>query len=142
MGYGLETIPPLLMVRPEVSWQLAAMSCCAALVLSYATDHENVPLASCAVVFDVETVCGEAPDTPTEVLYRAVPPQLLPLWSENDTVPARLPPAVALMVAESFGTHVCAVVIDEGTELTTTVSFESRQSVLWVVPLLLGESPL
>ncbi len=34
-GYGaLETVPPLVMVRADVSWQLGAMSRCAALVLS------------------------------------------------------------------------------------------------------------
>ena len=85
---------------------------------------------------DVPTICGEAPDTVAVVLYRAAPWQVLPLCSENETVPARLPPADALMVAESFGTHVCAVVIDDGTEFTMTVSLESEQVALWVVPLL------
>jgi len=37
-------------------------------VLSYDTFHEKVPLASCAVVFDVDTVCGLAPDTLAVVL--------------------------------------------------------------------------
>jgi hypothetical protein len=68
--------------------------------------------------------------------------QLLVGYSVKKTLPARSPPADALMVAESFGTQVCAVVMDEGTEVTTTSSSVSSQAVLWVVALLLGESPL
>ncbi len=60
----------------------------------------------------------------------------------KETLPVIVPPADALTVAESRGIHVWAVVIDEGTELTTTSSSVSSQAVLWVVALLLGESPL
>jgi hypothetical protein len=68
IDYGLEIVPPFVTVSADVSWQLAAISRCAGLVLSYETFHENVSVAVCAVVFDVETVCGLAPDTPTVVL--------------------------------------------------------------------------
>ena len=56
-------VPPFVTVTAEVSWQVDAMSRCAALVLSNETFQEYVPLAVTAVVFDVPTVCGEAPDT-------------------------------------------------------------------------------
>jgi hypothetical protein len=68
--------------------------------------------------------------------------QSLEAYSSNDTVPAMFPPADALTVAESRGTHVCAVVIDDGTELTTTFSLVSLQVVLWSVELLFGRLPL
>lgn len=33
-GHGLLMVPPLVMVRFDVSWQLGGMSCCAGFVLS------------------------------------------------------------------------------------------------------------
>jgi hypothetical protein len=72
----------------------------------------------------------------------AVPAHVLLLYRSNDTVPARLPPAAALMVAESFGTQRCAVLIDEGTVVTVTSSAVSVQAALWVMPLVFGELPL
>jgi hypothetical protein len=60
----------------------------------------------------------------------------------NVTVPARFPPADAVIVAESFGYHRCAVVILEGTVLTTTSSLESAHAALCVVPFVFGLLPL
>ncbi len=47
-----------------------------------------------------------------------------------------------MTVTESFGVQRWVLVNDEATELTTTSSSVSSQAVLWVVPLLFGESPL
>ena len=45
-------------------------------------------------------------------------PLQLPLaYRENDTVPARLPPAGADTVTESLGTQFCALVKDEATDV-------------------------
>ena len=57
-------------------------------------------------------------------------------------MPARAPPAGALIVAESFGTQAWAVVIDELTLLTVTSSLVSVQAALWVTPLVFGGFPL
>ena len=57
-------------------------------------------------------------------------------------MPARVPPAGALTVAESFGTQLWAVEIDEATVVTVTSSFVSVQAALWVVALVFGELPL
>ena len=46
------------------------------------------------------------------------------------------------MVAESFGTHLWAVVSDEGTLVTSTSSLASVQSALCVMPLVFGRLPL
>ena len=54
------------------------------------------------------------------------------------TLPASGPPAGALTVALSFGMNDCAEVIDDATELTTTVSLVSEQSLLNVEVRLFG----
>ena len=88
------------------------------------------------------TVTGEAPETGFVVEKAAVPSQVPFVKNSNDTVPARLPPAVAETVTESLGTQVCALVSDEGTVLTTTSSFVSSHAVLCEVALLFGRFPL
>src|ERR671911_237887 len=93
------------------------------------------------VVLSVPTVCGEAPLTATFCVRIAVPEQSLLSYALNVTVPARLPPCGALIVAESFGMNDCADVIDDFTEVTTTSSSVLVQSALCVTPLVLGRSP-
>ncbi len=63
-------------------------------------------------------------------------------YSVNVTVPARLPPAGAETVAESFGTQFCALVSDDGTVFTVTSSLVSVHAALCVVPLVFGRLPL
>jgi hypothetical protein len=58
-----------------------------------------------------------------------------------DSVPFRGAPPAAVIVPVSFGNHVCADVADV-VSLTTTSSLASLQSELWLVPLVLGGSPL
>jgi hypothetical protein len=95
-------------------------------------------------VFDVLTVTPEAtPETDlVSVGKTGVPVQLADGYSVNDTVPARFPPADAEIVAESFGTHLCAVVIDDGTLVTVTSSSVSVQAALCVTVSVFGELPL
>src|SRR4051812_10443400 len=97
-----------------------------------------------AVGLAVLTERGEDPATvtPFGVLYRTVPVQLLVSESVKYAFPSRRPPAEALMVAESLGTHVCAVVIDEATLLTTTSSLASLHASLCEVALVFGELPV
>ncbi|RDZ48699.1 hypothetical protein C5C07_20695, partial [Haloferax sp. Atlit-4N] len=80
---------------------------------------------------------GELPETFLAVEKAASPLQVPLVKNSNETVPARAPPALAETVAESLGTHVCALDSDEGTVLTTTSSLLSVHWALCVVPELL-----
>ena len=57
-------------------------------------------------------------------------------------MPARLPPAGALTVTESFGTHFWALVRDDATLVTLTSSAVSVQAALCVTAFVFGELPL
>jgi uncharacterized membrane protein len=91
------------MVRVLLSWHDAGMSRCAGLVLSYSTFQEMFASVVETVVFVVLTVCGEEPLTGFVWSTIAVPVQSLLLYAWKRTLPARLPPCGALIVAESFG---------------------------------------
>jgi hypothetical protein len=65
-----------------------------------------------------------------------VPEQLLLSYTSNATLPVTLPPAGALIVAESFGMNDCADVIDEARVVTITSSLASVQFPLNVEPTL------
>ena len=74
----------------------------------------------------------------------ASPPtaQSLEANSLNVTVPARSPPAGALIVAESFGTQLLGGRHRRGDRVTVTSSLVSVHAALWVTPLVFGELPL
>ena len=113
------------------------------------TLHDTVVLVVETVMFEVLTITGLRPATATASgLYVGAPEHVAfsNIW--NVTLPFKSPlPAGALIVAESFGMNDCALVSEDGTDVTMTFSLVFVQvgtplaSMLSLAPRVFGESP-